>query len=170
MWNERMLEADIEYAAEMVREGLATAQQAAQACGIPLASLQAHLAGSERSTPESDAKTPHTLKGSVSSSNREQGDETALESANAQPNAATETGTPDAIVETTDYFVFHREGDRWVWKRVDQDGNVVKACEDGFKFYLDCVADARPHGFNGRPLFIFAASDIASLNAPDRTR
>ena len=163
MWNERTLEADIEYAAEMVREGLATERQAAQACGIPLATLQAHLTGAHPVTSDAQTVNAETLTGSASSSTAEPG----LRSSPVQQDSQSEQS---AVVETTDYFVFYREESRWVWKRVDQDGNVVKSCEEQFPFYLDCVADARPHGFNGRPLFIFAASDIAALNAPDKPR
>src|ERR1700738_3946326 len=64
MWSDRTLEADIEYAAEMGREGLATAEQAAHACGIPLASLQAHLTGTHPLTAEHATDTSHALKGS----------------------------------------------------------------------------------------------------------
>ena len=166
MWNERTLEADIEYAAELVREGLATERQAAQACGIPLPTLQAHLTGAQAVTSEAQAVTPETLKGSASSSNAETPETTRRDHADVRSALQ----PAPAAVETTDYFVFYREESRWVWKRVDQGGNVVKTCEERFPFYLDCVADARPHGFNGRPLFIFAASDIAALNAPDKPR
>ena len=167
MWNDRTLEADIEYAAEMVREGLATAEQAAQACGIPLARLQAHLAHADTSEDASEAS--HALKGSVASSDQHQNDEAQSDNTPAQEQTADASET-SAGVETTDYFVFFREENRWIWKRVDRDGNIVKTCENGFPLYLDCVADARPHGFAGRPLFIFAASDIAALNAPDKPR
>lgn len=166
MWNERTLEADIEYAAEMVREGLATERQSAQACGIPLATLQAHLSGAQSVTSEAPPANPETLKGSASNSSVDSAQ--TLQPEQAHVRAALQG--PSAPVDTTDYFVFYREENRWVWKRVDQEGNVVKTCEERFPLYLDCVADARPHGFHGRPLFIFAASDIAALNAPDKPR
>ncbi|MDB5925751.1 MAG: hypothetical protein JWN13_4687 [Betaproteobacteria bacterium] len=165
MWNDRTLEADIEYAAEMVREGLATAEQAAHACGIPLARLQAHLTHAITEEPTSEAS--HALKGSVASSDQHQSDDEHSHGVPAKEQTA-DTAGPPVSVETTDYFVFFREDNRWVWKRVDRDGNIVKTCENGFPLYLDCVGDARPHGFAGRPLFIFAASDIAALNAPDK--
>jgi hypothetical protein len=167
MWNDRTLEADIEYAAEMVRKGLATAVQAAQACGIPLAHLQAHLA--HANTAEDASEASHALKGSAATSDQHQKNEAQSDNAPAQEQTAVASET-SAAAETTDYFVFFREENRWVWKRVDRDGNVVRTCENGFPLYLDCVADARPHGFAGRPLFIFAASDIAALNAPDKPR
>jgi hypothetical protein len=168
MWNERTLEADIEYAAEMVREGIATEEQAAHACGIPLLSLRALLAGNKRSIPQSDTNTSDTLKGSIPATMPDAGG--GAHPASQQDNLVDAAEQSSAAAETTDYFVFYREENRWVWKRVDQDGKIVKTCEDYFQFYLDCVADARPHGFNGRPLFIFAASDIAALNAPDKPR
>jgi hypothetical protein len=170
MWNDRTLEADIEYAAEMVREGLATTQQAAHACGIPISTLQAHLDGATAAADPRTADTTHALTGS-SSADPEQRD-AASESPHhptRQVTTAADAQQTTPIVETTDYFVFFREHNRWVWKRVDASGNIVKTCEGGFPFYLDCVADARPHGFGGRPLFIFAASDIAALNASDKT-
>jgi hypothetical protein len=146
MWKDRTLGADIEYAAEMVREGLATPTQAAHACGVSLPALQTHLTGVSR--PALD------LSGSVSPG--------PSRSVNADMNAR-EPHRPDPQpAETTDYFAFYREEDLWVWKRVDDDGRTVSACAEGFRYYLDCVADARPHGFTGRPLFIFAATDIAS--------
>jgi hypothetical protein len=165
MWNDRTLEADIEYAAEMVREGLATTEQAAHACGIPLERLQAHL--TYAITAEQTTEAPHALKGSVASSDQHQNEELHPDGAPTKEQTA-DTADPSVSVETTDYFVFFREDNRWVWKRVDRDGNIVKTCENGFPLYLDCVADARPHGFAGRPLFIFAASDIAALDAPDK--
>ena len=64
----------------------------------------------------------------------------------------------------TDYFVFHRDEGLWVWKRMDEANNLVKASEHKFAFYLDCVADARPHGFTGRPLHLFAHGDLVYLN------
>jgi hypothetical protein len=165
MFNDRILAADIDYAVRMVREGYATPQLAAQACGIPLQTLQAHLTGI--ATVARDVPASSDLKGSVSQSVH-QPDSAARASAEDAARADAQAA-PDEV-ESTDYFVFYREDGCWVWKRVDDAGHIVKACDQQFKFYLDCVADARPHGFNGRPLFIFAASDIASLNAPDRDR
>ena len=164
MLNDRTLEADIEYAAELVREGLATTEQAAHACGIPTATLLAHLNGAPVSEPQQHANAPQPLRGSEAISHPGEDPPDSRERRTPQSSAA------DSEVETTDYFVFYREEDRWIWKRVDCDGNIVKASASRFPLYLDCVADARPHGFKGRPLFIFAASDIAALNAPDKPR
>ena len=152
MWKDRTLGADIEYAAEMVREGLATPAQAAHACGVSLPALQTHLTNLSR--PAVD------LSGSVSPASCR---------AVAADISARELQKPALQpTETTDYFAFHREENLWVWKRVDDRGTIVSTCAEGFRYYLDCVADARPHGFTGRPLFIFAASDIASRNEKQR--
>ena len=43
--NASVMEADLDYAERMVRKGYATAEHAAQACGIHLTDLQARLAG-----------------------------------------------------------------------------------------------------------------------------
>jgi hypothetical protein len=168
MWNDRTLEADIEYAAEMVREGLATTQQAAHACGISVSALQAHLDGTGVVPASHDPDSVFALTGSVASSPEQHTLTNTVGNTSLQDPTGSDAQQITPVVDTTDYFVFFREQDRWVWKRVDSSGNIVKTCEGGFPFYLDCVADARPHGFGGRPLFIFAASDIAALNAPDK--
>lgn len=43
--------------------------------------------------------------------------------------------------------------DIWVWRRVDYNGIVVGMSEGTFRYYLDCVADARKCGFEGPPRF-----------------
>jgi hypothetical protein len=152
MWKDRTLEADIEYAAEMVREGLATPTQAAHACGVSLPALQTRL--TSLSKPAVD------LSGSVSPGSHRSVDADSGVHAPHRPDPQPS--------ETTDYFAFYREANLWVWKRVDDRGRTVSACADGFRYYLDCVADARPHGFTGRPLFIFAATDVASQSSSPR--
>jgi hypothetical protein len=165
MWNDRTLAADIEYAAELVVEGLASLEQASLACGIPLDALKAHLAAGRPAQAQQAPSAPdqELLKGSTGAAGRH-----TRERSSAEEQTQSDAREGDAESGTTDYFVFYREENRWLWKRVDSNGCIVKSSERRFPLYLDCVADARPHGFTGRPLFIFAAGDIAALNAPDK--
>ena len=39
----------------------------------------------------------------------------------------------------------------WSWRCCRQDGSTAEAAET-FKFFLDCVADARLHGYRNGPL------------------
>jgi hypothetical protein len=39
--------------------------------------------------------------------------------------------------------------DVWVWRQVDEDGVLLAMSADTFQYYLDCVADAKQHGFDG---------------------
>ena len=58
MRNDNTIQADLEYALRMVRGGFATVQQAAQACGVPVAVLQRSIelgaAAAARHTANSD--------------------------------------------------------------------------------------------------------------------
>lgn len=53
-------------------------------------------------------------------------------------------------------FLFDVTGskrDRWTWKRIDEAGKVLEASSGTFPYYLDCVEDAKCHGFTGDPSF-----------------
>ena len=55
-----------------------------------------------------------------------------------------------------DTFVFDVTGpkrDQWTWKRVDAAGKVIEVSSGTFPYYLDCVEDAKGHGFAGEPSF-----------------
>ncbi len=54
--NTSVLEADMDYAERMVRNGFGNAAQAAQTCGVRLADLQARLASEPRSYQTPSAK------------------------------------------------------------------------------------------------------------------
>ena len=47
---------ELEYAAQLVREGLASADRAASTCGVPLSLLTARLSGREQSNAASRKK------------------------------------------------------------------------------------------------------------------
>lgn len=61
-----------------------------------------------------------------------------------------------------DRFVFDRVHSRWVWHCVDDKNLVVKRCDGSFAYYLDCVQDAKLHGFNGKPFFMRANGTVFS--------
>jgi hypothetical protein len=53
-------------------------------------------------------------------------------------------------------FYFDLLGDKqdvWIWRKVDQDGVLVDMSKNTFSYYLDCVADASLHGYDGNPSF-----------------
>jgi hypothetical protein len=37
--------------------------------------------------------------------------------------------------------------DDWRWQQVNREGEVVKRSRESFAFLLECVADARKHGY-----------------------
>ena len=39
----------------------------------------------------------------------------------------------------------------WSWRRLQEDGSVITT-SDTFRFFLDCVAHARLHGYSNGPL------------------
>ena len=43
--------------------------------------------------------------------------------------------------------------DIWSWCMVDDANVVQKRSDRTFPYYLDCVADAKKHGFTGTPSF-----------------
>jgi hypothetical protein len=45
------------------------------------------------------------------------------------------------------------EQDTWLWRRHAEDGKLLGMSAQGFKYYLDCVADAEQHGYTGPPSF-----------------
>lgn len=45
------------------------------------------------------------------------------------------------------WFFFHDLFDCVQWQVIDQNGNVVLNCKEGFANEAACIADARAHGF-----------------------
>jgi hypothetical protein len=43
--------------------------------------------------------------------------------------------------------------ERWVWREIDEHGEIMRACATKFAYYVDCVADAEKHGYKGPPSF-----------------
>src|SRR5256885_9883784 len=60
MRNQCSVDVNLEYAVSMISTGYATAEQAAQMCGIPLATLRTHVRQSP-SAPAADAKALATV-------------------------------------------------------------------------------------------------------------
>src|SRR5688572_1079599 len=148
---------DIEYAAQMVRKGFASNQQAASSCGITLADLEARLGGRVTGKRNMEQAQRQSLHGSADRDVK--CGEASVEGAIAKP--------VDVEQLSTDFFVFYRDSGEWVWQRVDKANKIVKTSQNRFAYYLDCVADARPHGFTGRPLFLFAQADLMMLKGSE---
>jgi hypothetical protein len=138
MRHDRTLEASIEDAVQMFRAGLATLEGAATSCGISVGALQAHLTGT---TPNAQhaARGRHGLTGST----RNEGS----------------PADPQIDVPRPDHFVFYQRSGRWLWARVADSGRLVRTSQCDFRYYLECVGDARKHGWDGTPLPFLAASD-----------
>ena len=60
-----------------------------------------------------------------------------------------------APLAPTDYFAFYQEDGRWAWRRVNQAESIVAVSGGVFREYSQCVADARRHGWQGKPMFLF---------------
>ena len=63
---------------------------------------------------------------------------------------------------STDYFVFYQEDGRWFWRRVNESETIVEVCHGSFRYYLHASADARRHGWNGKPLFLLSSSGFSN--------
>lgn len=61
-----------------------------------------------------------------------------------------------------DRFVFDYHHDTWTWTCVDPRGKTVSRCARTFAYYLECVADAKLHGFEGKPYFMSPQGDLVS--------
>ena len=70
------------------------------------------------------------------------------------------SGKPDSRVESSECFVFYQKNERWAWRREDRDAGIIEVSGESFKTYLHCIVDARQHGWNGKPLCLFAARDF----------
>jgi hypothetical protein len=146
MRNHHTSDANIDDAVHLFRAGRATIEEAAKACGIPLGTLEAHLTGIA-ATPERSAHASRALTGSP-------------RTCSYKPHTA-ESARPKPVkakAHATDHFVFYQEDGRWRWDRMSDCNDVVRTCQYGFANYLDCVNDAKKHGWKGTPWF-FAASD-----------
>ncbi len=67
---------------------------------------------------------------------------------------------PATVPAWSDYFAFYQENGRWAWRRVSQSGTVVAISSYTFRYYLECTADAKQHGWQGQPLPVLAACGL----------
>lgn len=71
-----------------------------------------------------------------------------------------------AEAHSADYFVFYQDDGRWAWRRESAAEIVVAVSKGSFKFYLQCLADARQHGWKGRPVSLFSMSGFPPYLRP----
>jgi len=72
---------------------------------------------------------------------------------------------PAAVPAWTDYFAFYQENGRWAWRRVARSGTIIAVSSYTFRYYLECTADAKQHGWLGTPLCVLAASGLPGLGS-----
>jgi hypothetical protein len=58
---------------------------------------------------------------------------------------------PNSPAPIKSYFIFFQKQQCWAWQRVDERDNVIQQSRSIFMLYSDCVADARRHGWKGKP-------------------
>lgn len=68
------------------------------------------------------------------------------------------TDNPAQSTDATDCFVFYQAFGRWAWRRLSQAEAVVAVSNGTFGYYLHCIADAKKHGWKGKPLSLFYTS------------
>ena len=81
------------------------------------------------------------------------------------PRTAGFAQAPAVAAEWTDYFAFYQENGRWAWRRVTESGKAVAVSSYTFRYYLECTADAKQHGWLGTPLCMLAASGLPELGS-----
>lgn len=74
---------------------------------------------------------------------------------------------PAVVPAPTDYFAFYQENGRWAWRRVAVSGAVVAASSYTYRYYLECAADAKQHGWCGTPLCLLAGSGLPPRDAAE---
>lgn len=84
--------------------------------------------------------------------------------ARADIDDACDSDEPGSLTKpppSTHYFAFYQDNGRWAWRRVNPAGSVVESSTGGFTRYLQCVADAKNHGWKGKPLRVLSTLDRA---------
>ena len=76
------------------------------------------------------------------------------------PRTAVFGQAPAAVPAWNDYFAFYQENGRWAWRRVSASETVVAGSSYTFRYYLECTADAKQHGWQGQPLPLLAACGL----------
>ena len=61
-----------------------------------------------------------------------------------------------ATGEATQFFRFYQDDGQWAWQRVQEPDLVLETSSTTFTSYSRCAADARKHGWKGKPLRMFA--------------
>jgi uncharacterized protein YegP (UPF0339 family) len=52
--------------------------------------------------------------------------------------------------EDKDSWEFYKDNeDKWRWRRIAPNANIVGASSQGYENRLDCVGNARRHGYEG---------------------
>ena len=87
--------------------------------------------------------------------------EEAVNGSGVAPAPRTAFGqAPAAVPAWNDYFAFYQENGRWAWRRVSESGTTVALSSYTFRYYLECTADAKQHGWHGTPLPLLAACGL----------
>lgn len=73
-------------------------------------------------------------------------------------------------IRSSDYFVFYQVGGRWNWQRINDSDMAVDGSSRSFRCYELCVADAREHGWEGRPVSLFFEKGCVSRRRKARNR
>ena len=58
--------------------------------------------------------------------------------------------------DATQFFRFYQNDGLWAWQRVQEPDLVLDTSNSTFTSYSRCAADARRHGWKGKPLRMFA--------------
>ena len=86
------------------------------------------------------------------------------------PRTADFARAPATAPASTDYFAFYQENGRWAWRRVAASGAVVAVSSYTFRYYLECTADAKQHGWRGTPLYPLVASGLPERDGDNPPR
>lgn len=62
--------------------------------------------------------------------------------------------------ESTHYFVFSQDGERWHWQCFNRERELTGASRTSFEDYLLCTSDARVHGWKGSPVSLFLPAGL----------
>ena len=80
------------------------------------------------------------------------------------PRTANVGQAPAALPNWNDYFAFYQENGRWAWRRVAASGAIIAVSSYTFRYYLECTADAKQHGWLGTPLCLLAAAGLPHVS------
>ena len=72
------------------------------------------------------------------------------------PSLAQPRSVRAAAADATQFFMFYQDDGQWAWQRVQEPDRVLETSSSTFTSYSRCAADARRHGWKGRPIRLFA--------------